>query len=65
MTDIFKKKIIYFFIGFSILLMITNVIIDFVNTAEAEEKKYEIQIVKIEEKFSETLNEFGFENNAF
>jgi len=62
MTDIFKKKIIYFFIGFSILLMITNVIIDFVNTAEAEEKKYEIQSAKIDEKFSETLNEFGLEN---
>lgn len=63
MTDIFKKKIIYFFIGFSILLMVTNVIIDFVNTVEEEEKKYEISIDKIDEQFSETLSDFGIAND--
>ncbi len=63
MTDNFKKNIIYFFVGFSVLLMISNVIINLIMVEKKKEVQNEMTAEAIEKKFQNCLNSFGIEES--
>lgn len=63
MTDNFKKKLIYFFIGFSVFLMIANIVVDFFQNEEESLKTHEVSSKLLEEEFNNIIDEFGIDNS--